>query len=131
VERERYLEQRIARQLAFRREFFHQFLEWQVLVRVRRQRAFAHPPQVRGRKGRPVGRPQHQGIDEKSDQALELRPPASAIGVPTAIFLPRVAIQQDLVSGKGVMNRGGVSLRVSALRRACGYRRSQPHAPAA
>ena len=102
LERERSLEQRVARQVALWRQLLDQFLEWQVLMRIGVQRPFPNAPQVLRERGaaRQVAA-QHERVHEKPDQPLQLR--AGATGRRHAdrdVLLPAVAIEQDLEGGE-------------------------------
>ena len=73
LEREQDLEQRVAAEVALRRERLDQPLEGQVLVGVGvRGRSRARARSSSRKAGRRQVGAQHQGVDEEADQALEL-----------------------------------------------------------
>ena len=97
---EHRLEQGTAARIASRLQFLDEFLERQILVCVRVERRLAHAGQ-QGVESRIAGKigAQHQGVDEKSDEALGLQARAVGDGRSDAqIALAAVAHQQDLES---------------------------------
>jgi hypothetical protein len=102
LERERGLEQWIARQVALGRQVLHQLLEWNVLVRIGVERPVPNPPQVLDEPGaaRQVAA-QHQRVHEESDQPLELRPGAAGRWhADRDVVLAAIAKEQNLVGGE-------------------------------
>src|SRR5262245_33745105 len=89
-------------QAALRLELFDQFLEWQILVGVGRERRLAGPGQQR-RSVRVVLEPraQHQGIDEETDQTFGLQPMTTRDRCSDAdVSLAGPAAEQGLEAGQ-------------------------------
>ena len=102
LQREPHLEQGRVAEIALRLQFLHQHLEGQVLMGKRAHHHPAHPldelPKIRF-SGQI--RAKHQGVQEKTDEILNLR--AVAVGNRRAdadVILPGVPIQQSLKSGQ-------------------------------
>ncbi len=99
LQRQRHLEEGVAAQVSPGLELLHQFLEGDVLVRIRAERHLAHLGQQLAEGGQRGGlRPQHQRVDEEADEPFGLRMRASGDGGADAeVVLPRVAREDRLV----------------------------------
>ena len=98
LQHEHHLKERIAAQIPLHLQFLDQPVEGQVLMAIRPQTDFPHPPQELPKTGiAGKVRPQDQCVDEESDQPFGLQP--VTVGdrrTHDQVVLTRVAIQQDL-----------------------------------